>query len=164
MRILPSLSELLQLVRCPDCTRRQCKHLPSSAVQHKNNVQQTEAIIALELVVELNDLLRSLDEFNENAFAGERAGSLALRMHEGDVVARSTLANTTRSEADSLLSEGLHASGKVINPQTNVVERRVVHLGALVGIVGLHDIDLDGHGSLTAAEHVFLHVLLGRLH
>lgn len=126
-------------------------------------MKQTDAIIALELVVELNDLLRSLDEFNQNAFARERAGSLALGVHEGDVVARSTLANATGSEADTLLSEGLHASGKVIHPQTNVVERRVVHLGALVGIVGLHDIDLDGHGSLTAAEHVFLHVLLGGL-
>lgn len=84
-------------------------------------------------------------------------------MDEGDVVSRSTLANATGGETHTLLSEVLDASGQVINPETNVVQRRVVDLGALVGIVGLHDIDFHGHGSLSATQNVLLHVLLRRL-
>lgn len=84
-------------------------------------------------------------------------------MDEGHIVTSSTLTNTARGETHALLLEVLHAGRQVIHPQTNVVQWGHVHLGALSGIVRLHDVDLHGHGSLSAAQNILLHVLLGGL-
>ena len=117
----------------------------------------------LQLLIVVNHVLRSLDQLNQNSLSAQRVGLLALRMDEGHIVTSSTLTNTTRGETHALLLEVLHAGRQIINPQTNVVQWGNVHLGALGRIIRLHDVDLHGHGSLSAAQDILLHVLLGGL-
>ena len=117
----------------------------------------------MKLLVVFNNVLRSLDEFNENTFTAERVGVLTLRVNEGNIITSSTLTNTARGETDTLLLEVLDASREVINPETNVVERRNVDLGALGRIIRFHDINFNSHRTLTTAENIFLNVFLGGL-
>lgn len=117
----------------------------------------------LQLLIVVNHVLGSLHQLDQNTLSAQRIGLLALGMDEGHIVASSTLTNTARSEAHTLLLKVLDTSRQVINPQTNVVQWGNVHLGALRRIVRLHDVDLHGHGSLSAAQNILLHVLLGGL-
>ena len=117
----------------------------------------------MKLLIVLNDVLRSLDELNQNSFSTKRVGILALRVDESHIVTSSTLTNTARSETHSLLLKILDAGRKVINPETNVVQWGHIHLRALGRIIRLHDVHFDGHGSLSATKDILLHVLLGRL-
>ena len=79
-------------------------------------------------------------------------------MQEGDVIAGSTFSDTPRSEAHTLRRQPFHGGWQVIDPETDMVERRLVHCGLFRWIERLHQIDF--HLEWTAAHRgdVFVHV------
>lgn len=52
-------------------------------------------------------------------------------MDEGDVVPGCAFPHTSGSEADALSGERVHRSGEVVDPETDVVQRRRMDLGGL---------------------------------
>src|SRR5512140_1897729 len=77
-------------------------------------------------------------------------------MDEADVVTGGTTANAARREPHALPGQPLDRGAQVIDPQAEMVEPRLVHLGRLRRIDRLHQIDLDAGQS----EDVFIHVFL----
>ena len=79
-------------------------------------------------------------------------------MDEADVVAGRALANSTRGEAHALGGEPIDRRLQIVDPEPDVIERRIVHLGALLGIDRLHEVDLDLERSRAGRGDVLVDV------
>jgi hypothetical protein len=75
------------------------------------------------------------------------------------VVAGGALAHTARCEAHAGRGEPLDRCLQIVDPQTHVVERRLVHFGLHVGIERLHEIDLDLQRTRARRSDVLVDVL-----
>ena len=80
-------------------------------------------------------------------------------MDETHVVPGGALADATGREPNALLGEPVDTSGEVVDPDTDVVERRHVHLRRPLGVERLHQVDLDGVGTVAEAQDVLVDVL-----
>src|SRR5687768_1446950 len=83
-----------------------------------------------------DELRWCLHQFDQHALC-------ASRMNEAHVVAGRTLANATRGELEPLARQPLDGGLQVIDPEPDVIEPRLVHLGLRLRIDRLHQIDLD---------------------
>jgi hypothetical protein len=88
-------------------------------------------------------LRRRLHQFDQHALAADRELVVALRVDEADVVAGRALADAAGREAHAVRVIHSTAFGQVVDPQADVVQRRGVHGGLLVGVERLHQVDLD---------------------
>jgi hypothetical protein len=75
------------------------------------------------------------------------------------IVARGAATNAPRREADAATLEPFHRGGEVVDPQADVIERRLVDPGALLGIDGLHQVHLDSQRAPARHRDVLVHVL-----
>ena len=104
------------------------------------------------------DIIRGLNEFDQNAFAPDRGVRVALGMNEANIVARRSRSNPPRRKANALAPEPLHGGGEVVDPQAHVVEGRFVNLRTLIGIEGLHQIHLDFQRSAASLANILIDV------
>src|SRR5690606_19639767 len=100
------------------------------------------ALPRLGLLVDPDHLRRRLHQLDEDALARERKFLVAPGMDEADVVAGRALADATRREADPGGGERLDRGRKVVHPEADVVERRLIDPGFSVRIERLHQVDL----------------------
>ena len=100
-----------------------------------------------------------MDEFDQHTLTTQRELFVALGVYEHDVVAGGTGTNTARSEPHTALRQPLDRSLEVIDPQSEMVESRIVDPGTRRRVEGLHEIDLDCVRSRTEAKDVLLHIL-----
>src|SRR5213078_4098643 len=84
-----------------------------------------------------------LDQLDQDAFAGQRRGVVGLGVDEADVVAGGAAPDAAGCEPHVLLGEPGDGGGEVVDPEADVVERRLVDLGLAVGVDRLHEVDLD---------------------
>ena len=80
-------------------------------------------------------------------------------MDEAHVVARRSLADATGRETHALFGERVDAGGQVIDPQSDVVQCRHMHLGRAFGVERLHQVDLDGVRTIAETQDVLVDIL-----
>ncbi len=103
-------------------------------------------------------LRRGLYQLDEHSLATDRRLVGPLRMDETDVVARSTLADPARGEADTLLAQPGHRRGEVVDPESDVVQRRRIDPWPPVGVEGLHQVEFYGLRVRAEPKDVLNHV------
>src|SRR5690349_10153423 len=86
---------------------------------------------------------RRLHELDQHAFPADRELLVLLGMDEGHVEARGALADAAGREAYALLLEPGDGRVQVVDPEADVVEGRVVDGRLLLGVDGLHQVNLD---------------------
>jgi hypothetical protein len=64
-----------------------------------------------------------------------------------------------RCKAQALGLQPAHGGRQIVHPQPDVVERRGVHRGFLLGIQRLHEVDLHRRPALTQGQDVLVDVL-----
>lgn len=104
------------------------------------------------LFVSIDNLLWGLHQLNKDT-------SSRLWVDERDVVASRTLSNASRSEPNAFGSQVLDAGLEVVHPEPHVVECRDVHLGRLLRVQRLHQVDLHLMRPMAQREDVFVHIL-----
>src|SRR3990172_11374331 len=80
-------------------------------------------------------------------------------MDEADVVSGGALADASRREGDALAAQPLDGRREIVDPESDVIERRLVHPGPALGIDRLHEVHLDGEGPASGEGDVLVHVL-----
>lgn len=103
-------------------------------------------------------MVRSLDQFNQDAFTTERKLLIAFGMNKTYVVTRSTLTNTAGREAHALARQKINCYLQVVDPETNVVERRFIDTRLFRRVERLHDVNLDGMRTVPHFENIFVDV------
>jgi serine protease Do len=106
-----------------------------------------------------DDVRRRLDELDQNSFAADRRFVASLRVDETDVEAGGAFADAARSKPHTFALEPLHGRGEIVDPQPDVIERRVLDLRLLLGVERLHQVDLDLERAGAHRRDVFVDVL-----
>ncbi|CAM9661352.1 unnamed protein product [Phaeothamnion confervicola] len=103
-------------------------------------------------------LLGRLHELDQHSLAAQRPVSAALRVHEGDVVARGPLPDASGREPDAAGHQKVDALVERVDPETDVVEGRRVDLGGHFGVEGLHEVDFNGVRAIAQPQNILVHV------
>src|SRR5262245_35417697 len=107
----------------------------------------------------LDHVGRRLHELDQDSFTADRRIVAPLGVDEADVEAGRTLPNATGREPNSLTTEPLDCGSEVVDPESDVVQRGVIHARPTVGIDRLHEVHLDRERSCAGGGDVLVDVL-----
>ncbi len=110
----------------------------------------------------MNYLFVSSDHISGGLNQLHQHSDSGLRVDEADIVSTGSLANSSRSEDNTLGSQLRHGGLQIIDPQADVVEGRDVNLGRLVWINRNHEVDFDGGSALANNKDILVHILFLR--
>jgi hypothetical protein len=79
-------------------------------------------------------------------------------MDEADVVARRAATDPAWGETNAVRREPFDGTGEIVDPKTDVVERRLGDVRPCLRIDRLHEVDLHGERSQAGPERVFFDV------
>ena len=117
-------------------------------------------VVASPSVPKRGDKLRwRLHQFNQYAFTRDRELIIALGVNEADVVASSAFADAAGSKTHAPRHKPAYGAWQIIDPQTNVIERRAVHRGLFRRVQRLHQIDFDFEYTRSHGADVFVDIL-----
>src|SRR5438094_6521694 len=80
-------------------------------------------------------------------------------MDEADVVARSASPDTAWREAHALRGQPLHGALEIVDPETDMVEWRILNRRLLVRVQRLHQIHLAFEGTAADESDILIDVL-----
>src|SRR5690606_28546257 len=90
--------------------------------------------------------------------AGKRKLVARLRMNETHVVSRRSTANAPRCKAHPSCSEPSKRRLKVVHPEPDVIERRLMNPGFTLSIYRLHQVDFHLERPGADAQDLFIDV------
>ncbi len=106
-----------------------------------------------------DDVRWCLDELDEDTLPADGRLVARSRMDEADVVAGGAASDASLGEAHAAGSEPLDGRVKIVDPQSDVIERGLVHARPRRLVDRLHEIDLDAVRALADREDVLADVL-----
>ncbi len=99
-----------------------------------------------------------LNEFDERPRACDGEFDAALGVNEANVVTRGPRADPTWREAYTFGAQPVDRCPQVVDPQPDVVERRLVDGGLACWIDGLHQVNLDASAFRSDVKYQFVDV------
>src|SRR5262249_49822577 len=113
----------------------------------------------LDSPVGLDHLGRRLHQLDEHAFASDGRLAAPLGVDEADVVAPGALPEATRRHGPAAGPGPAHRRREVVDPEADVVERRLVDARPASRVERLHEIDLHRERTQTGRGDVLVDVL-----
>ena len=107
----------------------------------------------------LDHVGRRLHQLDQDTFAANGRVAAPLGVNETDVEARRAFADSARCEAHAGLAEPRDRGSKVVHPETDMIQRRIMNARPTLGIDRLHQIHFDRERTRTRGRDVLVDVL-----